>query len=129
MASWNPKHDRATIDRAVSMVTGGEGRPKRTLREVADELGVSHVTVHKWVYRTARQVTASQYDPLREPDHEDPQRPYPNRMPTALASADQTDLLTELIDHHRREGERLARENAALKTTVVLLLRDLDERT
>jgi hypothetical protein len=126
MASWNPKHDQATIDRAV-MVTGGEGRPKRTLREVADELGVSHVTVHKWVYRTARQATAGHNDPAPGPGHEYPRRPDPN-WTTAPTGADPTGLLTELIDHHRSECERLTRENAALKATVVLLVRDLDHR-
>jgi hypothetical protein len=127
MTSWNPKHDQATIDRAVSMVTGGEGRTKRTLREVADELGVSHVTVHKWVYRTARQATTGSRGPSLASGHECARRPEPI-LTTAPTGADPTGLLTELIDHHRSECERLTRENAALKATVVLLVRDLDDR-
>jgi hypothetical protein len=126
MASWSSKHDQATIDRAVSMVTGGEGRPKRTLREVADELGVSHVTVHKWVYRTACQATAAHDAPSAAPrSNSRRSRTDPTLVSTG---GDPTGPLSELIDRHRSECERLTRENAALLVALVLLVRDLDDR-
>jgi transposase-like protein len=120
MAYRNPNLDQATIDRAVSMVTGGEGHRKRTLRAVAAELGVSHMTVQRWVHRAARQAMAAPHDP--------PGEHVPQPLPRAPGGSDPAGILTEIIDHHRVECERLSRENAALKATIVLLARDLDDR-
>ena len=124
MAYRKPNLDQATIDRAVSMVTGGEGHRKRSLRAVAAELGVSHMTVLRWVHRAAGQAVAAPTRPVARA------RPAaaPSAAPSAPGGSEPAEFLTDIIDHHRDECERLHRENAALKATIVLLARDLDDR-
>jgi hypothetical protein len=94
------------------MVTGGDGQPKRTLRDVAWELGVSHVTEHKWVHRVARAATAGQCDPSREPDNEDPREPDQRSTPTTHARSCQGHRPADHPANHSPENERLVRENA-----------------
>jgi hypothetical protein len=130
MTTHYQQHNREFIDHAVSMVTGSDGQPARSLRDVGRELGLAQTTLHNWVYRAAREATIGKANPPHEePNHEDPRRPDQRSTGPEPARGGRRRGPTDRLAHLSREYERLMRENAGLKAILVLLVRDLGNRT